>query len=279
MNTRPQTQPERGRTGMAIKLTIAIHVLALLLLVNWHRWPLSLAMIALNHLVLAAAGLWPRSTLLGLNHRRLSAHASATGQVALTIDDGPDPLITPQVLDVLDQFGCKATFFCIGELVAAHADIARDIVRRGHQVENHTQHHFMYFSMMGPPAMRREILGAQNTIAAAVGVTPRYFRAPAGLRNPFLDGVLAAEALELVSWTRRGFDTVTNDPEVVLARLIRNLRAGDILLLHDGHAARTPDGSPVILKVLPGLLAAFAAAGLAAVTLKQGLPNPHEPLP
>ena len=276
MNARPTIPPNRGRVGFAIRLTIAIHVLALLLLLNWHLWPVSLAIVALNHLVLAAAGLWPRSTLLGPNHRRLSARACAAGEVALTIDDGPDPLITPQVLELLDRFGCKATFFCIGELVAAHADIARDIVRRGHAIENHSNRHFMYFSLMGPSAMRREIIEAQNTITAAVGQTPRYFRAPAGLRNPLLEGVLGTEALELVSWTRRGFDTVTNDPKVVLARLTRNLRAGDIVLLHDGHAARTADGSAVILEVLPGLLAAFAAAGLAPVTLRQALPIAHE---
>ncbi len=270
-------RPHRGRIGFAIQLSIAIHVLAILLLLNWHFWPISLAMVALNHLALAAAGLWPRSTLLGPNHRRLSARACAAGEVALTIDDGPDPLITPQVLEILDRFDSKATFFCIGERVAAHADIARDIVRRGHQIENHTQRHFMHFSMMGRPAMRREIIEAQNTITAAVGEPPRYFRAPAGLRNPLLESVLGAEALELVSWTRRGFDTVTTEPEVVLARLTRHLRAGDILLLHDGHAARTADGSAVILKVLPALLAAFAAAGLASVTLRQALPIPHEP--
>ncbi len=272
MNERLPTPTNRKRMGIAIQASIAIHALALLLLLNGRLWPISVAMIAFNHLVLAAAGLWPRSTLLGPNHRRLSARASAAGEVALTIDDGPDPLVTPQVLDLLDRFGCKATFFCIGERVAAHPDIAREIVRRGHQIENHTEHHFMRFSLLGPPGMRREILQAQNTIAAAVGEAPKYFRAPAGLRNPFLEAVLGAESLELVSWTRRGFDTVTNDPNVVLARLTRNMRAGDILLLHDGHGARTEEGTAVILKVLPGLLSAFAAAGLVAVTLRPDLP-------
>jgi len=194
--------------------------------------------------------------------------------VALTIDDGPDPLITPQVLELLDRLGCKATFFCIGELVAARPDIAREIVRRGHQVENHSQLHRLYFSAFGPAAMRAEILQAQATIASITGQTPQYFRAPAGLRNPFLERELRASGLQLASWTRRGFDTVTTDPEVVLARLTRNLRAGDILLLHDGHAARTPDGSAVILKVLPGLMAAIAAAGLVTVTLREALQAP-----
>jgi peptidoglycan/xylan/chitin deacetylase (PgdA/CDA1 family) len=196
--------------------------------------------------------------------------------VALTIDDGPDPLVTPQVLELLDRLGCKATFFCIGERVAAHAEIARDIVRRGHQVENHTQRHRLNFSALAPPAMRREILQGQATIAAIVGEQPKYFRAPAGLRNPFLERILSSAGLRLVSWTRRGFDTVTSDPGRVLARLTRNLRAGDILLLHDGHAARTADGAAVILKVLPGLMAAITGAGLVPVTLREALQSPSE---
>jgi peptidoglycan/xylan/chitin deacetylase (PgdA/CDA1 family) len=188
--------------------------------------------------------------------------------VALTIDDGPDPVITPQVLELLDRLDCKVTFFCIGECVAAHADIAREIVRRGHQIENHSQTHRLHFSALGPAAIRKEVLQAQKTIADVVGVTPQFFRAPAGLRNPLLDGILRAAGLRLASWTRRGFDTVTNDPAVVLARLTRNLRGGDILLLHDGHAARTRDGSVVILRVLPELLAAIRAAGLTCVPLR-----------
>ena len=150
VNARLPALSNRKHLGVAIQVTIAIHVLALLLLLDWRFWPLSLAMVAVNHVVLAAAGLWPRSTLLGPNHRRLSAQASAAGEVALTIDDGPDPQITPQVLELLDRYGCKATFFCIGERVAAHPDIAREIVRRGHHIENHSQHHSMRFSTMGP---------------------------------------------------------------------------------------------------------------------------------
>ena len=265
------TPSTRRPIGTAIRVSIAIHVLALLLLLHWRFWPLSLAMLVVNHLVLAVAGLWPRSTLLGPNRRRLSERAAIAGQVALTIDDGPDPLVTPQVLDLLDRFDCRATFFCIGERVRAHADIAREITRRGHQIENHTQHHFNYFSLLGPGAQRREIIQAQAAIAAAGGERPRYFRAPAGLRNPFLEPVLYAERLQLVSWTRRGFDTVARDPGLVLARLTRNLRAGDILLLHDGHAARAADGSAVILKVLPELLTAIARAGPVPVTLGRAL--------
>ena len=92
-----------------------------------HLWPWSLGTIAANHLLLTGIGLWPRSTLLGSNWRRLPHAVAAGGAVALTIDDGPDPDITPRVLDVLDEHATRATFFCIGEKVLRHAALAREI--------------------------------------------------------------------------------------------------------------------------------------------------------
>src|SRR5262249_57905773 len=83
--------------------------------------------------------------------------------------------------------------------------------------------------------------------------------------------VLAREGLQLVSWTRRGFDTVSGSCDAVTARLTRHLQAGDILLLHDGHGARTRAGVPLILEVLPRLLTALAAAQLTTTTLRAAL--------
>ena len=193
------------------------------------------------------------------------------GEIALTIDDGPDPIVTPQVLDLLQRHGVHASFFCVGEKLARHPILAREISERGHSVENHSQHHRAYFSLLGPQGMEQEILAAQTLITATTGRRPQFFRAPAGLRNPFLDFVLAKHDLRLASWTRRGFDTVNGNAPRVLSTLTRNLAAGDILLLHDGNAARTVTGSPLILEVLPPLLEAISRAGLRTVTLPQAL--------
>ncbi len=258
------------RTLMLASALIHLTALALIALPD-HHWKFALATIIANHLVVVVAGLWPRCRLLGPNHTRLASHAGAAGAIALTIDDGPDPVVTPQVLQLLTHHGVKATFFCIGERVATHAALAREIVRRGHQIENHTQRHRLDFSLLGPRGIRHEVSTAQTTIGSITGTLPRYFRAPAGLRNPFLQPVLAAGQLALVSWTRRGFDSVSGDPARVLARLTRGLRAGDILLLHDGHAALTAEGVPVILAVLPALLATIEAAGLHTTTLTGAL--------
>jgi peptidoglycan/xylan/chitin deacetylase (PgdA/CDA1 family) len=234
-------------------------------------WPWVLGVVIANHVLLAGAGLWPRSRLLGPNWVRLPQGAQTRGEIALTIDDGPDPIVTPQVLDLLQRHGAHVSFFCVGEKLARHPNLAREISERGHSVENHSQHHRAYFSLLGPQGMEREILAAQNLFTKITGKVPQFFRAPAGLRNPFLDFVLAKHDLRLASWTRRGFDTVNGNAARVLSILTRNLAAGDILLLHDGNAARTAAGSPLILEVLPPLLEAISRAGLHTVTLPQAL--------
>jgi peptidoglycan/xylan/chitin deacetylase (PgdA/CDA1 family) len=250
----------------------AIHLgslAALLLRPQW--WPWAVGALVLNHVALAAAGLWPRSQLLGSNWTRLPAQAASEGAVAITIDDGPDPDVTPLVLELLEREGAHATFFCVGERVLSNPDLAREMVRRGHCIENHSQRHRHNFSLLGPRGMRAEIARAQDAIQATIGVRPQFFRAPAGLRNPFLDPLLTRMNLQLASWTRRGFDTVNNDPNAVLARLTGGLQGGDILLLHDGNAARGPQGRPVILDVLPPLLAAIRAKSFRPVTLQSVL--------
>lgn len=250
--------------------SMALHPLALgAMLVQPQLWPWWLGALVADHMALTWAGLWPRSSLLGPNHTHLPAAARARHEIALTIDDGPDPDVTPAVLDLLDAHGAKATFFCIGERAAAHPELCRDIVRRGHAVENHSQRHRHSFSLAGPRGFARELQAAQTTLADITGQTPMFFRAPAGLRNPFLDPVLCHLGLCLASWTRRGFDTRERDPMTILHRLQRNLHAGDILLLHDGHAARSASGQAVILDVLPELLASITRAGLRPVTLRQ----------
>jgi peptidoglycan/xylan/chitin deacetylase (PgdA/CDA1 family) len=230
--------------------------------------PWAVGSVVLNHLGLTAAGLWPRSRVLGANVTRLPAGSASSGAVAITIDDGPDPAVTPAVLDLLDTLGARATFFCIAQRAAQHPVLVREIVARGHDVQNHSDGHRHDFSLSGPARLQREIGAAQARLADITGRLPHAFRAPAGLRNPLL----------LVSWTRRGFDTRDADPARVLARLERGLAGGDILLLHDGHARRTAAGRPVLLDVLPPLLARLRAAGLHTATLQAALP-PRHPTP
>jgi peptidoglycan/xylan/chitin deacetylase (PgdA/CDA1 family) len=180
--------------------------------------------------------------------------------------------VTPQVLAQLEQYQARATFFCVGERVLRYPDLAQEIVRRGHVIENHSQRHRHNFSLLGPKGLNAEISRAQDSIFKVTGSSPLFFRAPAGLRNPFLDPVLSTLKLRLASWTRRGFDTVRGDADAVFRRLATPLKGGDILLLHDGNAARSRGGNPVILEVLPRLLDALKSQDLRPITLRAALP-------
>lgn len=260
----------RWRPTVLIRATLWLHGLAVALGVVYPmHWRWALAALLANHLVLMLVGLWPRSQWMGPNWTQLPAAAAARHEIALTIDDGPDPGVTPQVLELLARHGVRATFFVIGAQAERYPELCRDIVRAGHAIENHTQRHRHNFALMGVKGITQELQAAQATLTAITGQHPLFFRAPAGFRNPFLDPVLSRLGLQLVSWSVRGFDTRVGDAGQVTAKLLAGLRPGAILLLHDGNAARTPTGRPVILDVLPALLDAAAARQLRFVTLRQ----------
>jgi peptidoglycan/xylan/chitin deacetylase (PgdA/CDA1 family) len=258
--------PRIFRSTQFLRLSWAAHGLgAAALVVAPDSWRVVVAGLLANHAVIGFSGMWPQSRLLGPNLFRLPEPPRA--RVALTFDDGPDPQVTPAVLDILDSHRAKATFFCIGRRVDAHPALAAEILARGHAVENHSYSHPITFAFGATRSMEREVLGAQDAIERATGQRPRFFRAPVGIRNPWLEPCIARAGLSLVSWTRRGFDAVWRDAEAVTRRLLRGLRAGDILLLHDGGVARNAAGRPIVVETLPRVLDALAARGLTSAAL------------
>jgi len=229
------------------------------LVVDSAAWLWIFATLATNHLVLTAAVFFPRAQLLGPNINRLPLSAASRGEVALTFDDGPDLHVTPRVLELLDRYGAKASFFCVGEKAARYPDLVRQIALRGHSIENHSYGHSPVFACFGLARMGREIERAQHTLGSITGKSPQFFRAPVGFRSPLLDFILVRYGLRYVSWTRRGFDSVTPNPQKVLARLIARLNGGDVLLLHDSN--------PCVLDVLPPLLEELGRRNLRSVAL------------
>jgi peptidoglycan/xylan/chitin deacetylase (PgdA/CDA1 family) len=261
-------QRTRWKPAPAIRLSLWFHIGGVLVALAYPGYWLSVAVALVgNHVILGLWGMWPKGQWVGANLVRLPEGAARRGQVALTFDDGPDVQVTPQVLDLLDRHGVKASFFCIAERAAAHPELVRDIVSRGHSVENHSHRHSKAFACYGLRALRREVETAQKVLGGITGRLPIFFRAPAGLRSPLLDPVMAWTGMRYISWTRRGYDAVRGDPVGVLHRLTQGLSAGDVLLLHDGSSARTLAGQPVVLAVLPELLDRLAARGLKGVSL------------
>jgi peptidoglycan/xylan/chitin deacetylase (PgdA/CDA1 family) len=251
---------KRARLSPALRVSLLLHAAAAVLLATHpEAWLWVLAVLGANHLALILAVLSPRGQLLGPNLVRLPPAAVRRREIALTFDDGPDPEVTPRVLELLDRHQAKASFFCIGERAAAHPELVKEIARRGHSVENHSYHHRHAFAFFGISRLGHEVDAAQAIVAAITGRPPAFFRAPAGFRSPFLDPVLAPRGLRYVSWTRRGFDAVSGNSTRILRELTRGLAAGDVLLMHDR--------APVALAVLPALLERISAQGLKAVSL------------
>jgi peptidoglycan/xylan/chitin deacetylase (PgdA/CDA1 family) len=154
--------------------------------------------------------------------------------VALTFDDGPDARSTPALLELLRETGAEAAFFCVGERVAANPELAARIVGQGHLLENHSYRHSNLTNFFSVTRLRAELEQTQEIIRQATGITPRWFRPPMGLSNPRVFRAARALGLTVLGWSARGLDTILADPERIVARIIRRLEPGAIILLHDG---------------------------------------------
>lgn len=188
--------------------------------------------LAVLHLAWVRITLWPGSTPFG---KAVQSFPHSSRDVVLTIDDGPCE-DTSAVLDLLDRYDAKALFFLIGNRAAARPEDVAAIIARGHQVENHTlTHPSATFWAAGPDRLRREVAGASEILTKLSGQAPRWFRAPAGFRNPFTEPVLRGCGLQYMGWAARGFDTRCTDPARVLERLRPAFRPGAVLLVHQGH--------------------------------------------
>lgn len=246
---------------------MALHVAALGVVVAQPScWPWASGAVMGNHALLTLVILFPNNQILGRSLRHLPP-ALARGHVALTFDDGPEPAVTPRILELLDRHGARATFFCIGEKAARHPEIMRDIAARGHAIGNHTMRHPGWFALLGVGRQRREWEDARDVLGGLCRATD-LARAPLGLRSPLSDLVFHQTGLRHVGWSRRGFDTRNGDAPRVLARITRSLREGDIILLHDGGAALDAQGQPVCLAVLEALLPLMTARGLSSISLQ-----------
>ncbi|MGI8956986.1 MAG: polysaccharide deacetylase family protein [Chthoniobacterales bacterium] len=162
-------------------------------------------------------------------------------EVWLTIDDGPDPIHTPRMLEILQRFEARATFFVIGERAAKFPNELNAIRAAGHEIANHTfSHPSATFWCLPPGRIASEI---------DQGVAAPYFRSPVGMKNFFVHPALARRNLRLIGWTVRGLDTVSKQPDAVAARIMRRIAPGAIFLLHEGHRTATdPDFHPRCLE-------------------------------
>ena len=160
-------------------------------------------------------------------------------EVWLTIDDGPDPQDTPDFLDLLARHTAKASFFAIGKKAAAHPDLCRRIVAEGHTLENHSHSHPAGFWWVLPrPFVRREMERANAAIQEASGEAPRFFRSPVGMNNPGVHPAASRLGLRVAGWSAEGCDGCPAAPTKIVQRIMRGVRPGAIILLHESGGNR-----------------------------------------
>jgi len=222
----------------------------------WLGWKVGLPALVATHLLVVWGTLAPHSALFGPVLTRLP---TTRKQVWLTIDDGPSAE-TGALLDLLDQYHARATFFLVADRVEALPEVAREIVARGHGIGNHSRSHPQaWFWALGPGAMADEIEHTQRVLHDVTGITPHWFRAVVGMANPFVAAPLKRHGLARVAWSARGFDGVRGETAKVVARICAQLQPGAIVLLHEG----APHGNN--LAIVEGVLQALQQRGYSAI--------------
>lgn len=213
---------------------------------------------------LAAHGTWHRnSSVFGPVLSRLPGDEQLA---CITFDDGPNPVATPRILDVLQREDVHATFFVLGR----HADRWPELVKRmadeGHQLGNHGYHHRKLHRRL-PGYVRDDLTRGADAIEHASGVRPRHFRAPHGFRNPWVTPIARSLSERTIGWSLGVWDSARPGADEIVRRTLDGMRAGSILLLHDGDGYDANGDRTQTAEALPRIIDGLRARGFRFVTL------------
>lgn len=204
----------------------------------------------------------PRGAFLGKVHWK-----GDPGGVALSFDDGPHPEYTPRILETLDRFQAKASFFVIGRYLEKYGNLVAAASRAGHLIANHSFHHFRAMSFFSTEKIRGEIFQCQEELEKWVGYRPRFYRQPAGFRNPRIFAILEELGMSLVGWQAHAFDNLVKEPRAMAQRILKSVRPGGVILLHDGWDRDEEQDRAPTLEALPLVLQGLKDRGLEFFTL------------
>jgi len=170
-------------------------------------------------------------------------------QILLSFDDGPDPALTPLILDLLDQYDAKALFFIIGNRAEKFPAVIKEIQARGHIIGNHSWSHHHYFDFFSVNKMIVEVERTNELLQQILGEKPLYFRPPFGITNPRIRRLVEKTGMKSVSWSFRSYDTKSRSNERIIKKMRTDIKGGQILLFHD----TIPRTYQILKEILPYL--------------------------
>lgn len=190
--------------------------------------------------------------------------------VALTFDDGPSPIWTPQILDELKKADIEATFFMVGKHVERYPETARRVAREGHEIENHGYDHkvMVYYKI---DELRKEINDTEKIIRDVTGQTTRYFRPPKAWLTTIEKQKIREMGYSIVLWSLNSKDWVTFHDKQITSYLLRHIRPGDIILFHDSGGVFSTEGGDrrQTVKTIPRLVRKLKEKGYRFVTISE----------
>jgi peptidoglycan/xylan/chitin deacetylase (PgdA/CDA1 family) len=233
----------------------------------------------------AYGAVWPRAQMFGPTVCR----TNSPKKLAITFDDGPNPAITPKLLDLLDRYNARATFFVIGKFARECPEIIRETLARGHVIGNHTDAHPNLF-WLDPDRITVELRCCNSGIKEAIDAVPRWFRPPYGLRNPWVIPAARELGMSTVMWTRIPGDWNAKSAEWLIPRMEsiaenakKNIGSrgpadtqgtGDILCLHDGAHRELNGDRTHTVAALEHWLPRWRDLGLEFVTIDEAVSTP-----
>jgi peptidoglycan/xylan/chitin deacetylase (PgdA/CDA1 family) len=209
--------------------------------------------------------MWPTSQVCG---RTFIGRAAGARQMALTYDDGPNDPYTERLLEVLERHQVKATFFLIGRFVQQRPDLARAVVGAGHTIGNHTWDHPNLIFCSGAE-LRRQLQQTQQAIFDATGVEAKLFRPPFGGRRPDTLSVARSLGLEPVMWNVTCRDWKAKSADEIVGHAERQVRGGDVILLHDGEFHRIGGDRSRSVEASDRILSRYQGEGYEFLTIPQ----------
>lgn len=244
------------------KLTVSLLIISAGMAVAGRWWPIAWGWYLLPlvlYLLICSVGSFVMAFNFFLPARCRGEQAEKV--IAITFDDGPIAGYTNRLLALLAEADVRAAFFCIGSRVAAHPEIAAQLVAAGHVVGNHSYSHRPNFGFLSQKSVARELADADQALRVATGKQPRFFRPPFGVTNPMIARAVGAAEYQTIGWSVRSFDTVIKNGDKLWSRVTKSLRSGDIVLFHDYSEA--------MLSILPAFIRTVHQQGFRIVPLNE----------